>query len=735
MAQRVRQDDTDYYQQFAERHSDESLPTIWKTLKPLLPRAAAKRANNLRCVGPATTDIVRHFDALEAGEATTYPTLLRDCHRAQQAALAEAPLVVPLTDLPSRIDIERSCCKAKKGKAPGIDQVTSETLSRHAVFASDTFHQLILKAFIQGAEPLQCKGGKMHVIPKKATVMRADAMRGIMLLTTCGKLYHALLRQMLIGWTTSMKVPAQLGGFHGQQTSFATHLLRTFCNLATRAQQSFGVLFFDVKAAFHSMIREHAFGGAALSPRLCDVLSRAGLDVQQLCKDIDPHHARFATLPNFALQRAVRDAHEFTWYVVDGNPDCHRTHRGSRPGSPLADIAYTITMMNVLHDILPFLRQCGLMNAAEAHLPTSAPLVTWVDDLAIPVTVLHAKDLDRQIVAVLTAVRDAFHSYGLQLNMQAGKTELVCQYHGPDAVACRHRRFVEHAGQLALPDGSSLHVVGQYQHLGTVFSQSLSLQSEMSGRIGKASAAFRQMSRTIFANKKLAPALRLQLLESLVLSIVFYGSGTWPLLNHRMYTKLAHVIVQWQRRIAADGFWREDRTSDSDFQACWQLPTLSARLAKHRLLYAFKMVKHAPQDLITCITAEDASASQSPWCSALRHAIDWMRLQDPQSFAQAAVDTPDALFQWLHDHHHDGPPLVRRLAKRAVKQDRLVFELKQKTQQIYEACRLKGVIFDQVPIEPLSASSSTFSCTVCGQGFGSVQGLPSSSLAQTSALF
>jgi hypothetical protein len=307
--------------------------------------------------------------------------------------------------------------------------------------------------------------------------------------------------------------------------------------------------------------------------------------------------------------------------------------------------------------------------------------------------------------------------------MQAGKTELVCQYHGPDAVACRHRRFVEHAGQLDLPDGSSLHVVGQYQHLGTVFSQSLSLQSEMNGRIGKASAAFRQMSRTIFTNKKLAPALRLQLLESLVLSIVFYGSGTWPLLNHRMYTKLAHVVVQWQRRIAADGFWRDDRTSDSDFQARWQLPTLSARLAKHRLLYAFKMVKHAPQDLITCITAEDASASQSPWCSALRHAIDWMRLQDPQSFAQVSVDTPDALFQWLHDHYHDGPSLVRRLAKRAVKQDQLVFELKQKTQQIYEACRLQGVIFDQVPAEPLSASNSTFSCTVCGQGFGSVQGL------------
>jgi len=548
-------------------------------------------------------------------------------------------------------------------------------------------------------------------------------MRGIMLLTSCGKLYHAMLRKMLIGWTTSMKVPAQMGGFQGQQTSFATHLLRTFCSLAVGAQMSIGVLFFDVKAAFHNMLREHAFGGSMLPARLCEVLTDAGLGVSQLCSDIDAHSTRFAAMPNAVLQRAVRDAHSFTWYVVDGHSECHQTHRGSRPGSPLADIAYNITMMNVLNDILPFLHNCGPLNAAAAHLPVRSPLVTWVDDLAIPVPVLHAHELDDQIIAVLGEVRRILESYGLQLNMQAGKTELVCQYHGKDAVACRHRRFVEHVGRLALPDGTSLHVVGQYQHLGTMFSQSMSLKSELDGRIGKAAAAFRQMSKPIFNNKKLAPALRLQLLESLVLSIVFYGSGTWPLLNHRMYAKLAHVVVKWQRQIAADGYWRDDRTADHDFQARWQLPVLSARLAKHRLLYAFKMVQHAPQDLITCITAEDESDGGSPWCLALRHAIDWMRLQDPHNFAHAPVDTPATLIQWLHDHRHDGPHLVRRLARRAIKQDHLVFELKQKTRQIYDACRLQGVMFDQLPEEPLTASTTTFTCGICGLGFGSVQGL------------
>ena len=723
VADAVRRDDTAFFESFARRHNDEALPTLWKTLKPLLPRAAARRRNNLRCIGPATHDIVQHFDALEAGEPALYPDLLQQCHESQQRALDEAPLVVALTDLPNRVDLEQLCCRGKRGRAPGLDLVTTETLRECLLPASDTFHVLVMKAFLQGSEPLQWKGGRMHVIPKKSNMMRADAMRGIMVLTSCGKLYHALLRRMLLDWTTSMRLPAQMGGFCGQHTSFATHLLRTYCNLITQAKMSYGVLFFDVRAAFHSMLREHAFGGTGLPTRLCSVLDAAGLNVQQLCRDIQVHCQRFEEHPNPCLQRAVRDAHCFTWYMVQGDPECHRTHRGSRPGSPLADIAYNITMMNVLRDILPLLHEQVSLCAATAQLPIFSPLVTRVDDLAIPVPAIRAQDLDAQIVAVLTCVKQVMASYGLQLNMQAGKTELVCQYHGANAVACRHQRFIERAGRLELPDGSLLHVVGQYQHLGTAFSQSLSLKAELDGRIGKAAAAFRQLSRAVFNNKRLNPKVRLQLLESLVLSIVFYGSGTWPLLNHRQYTKLAHVIVKWQRQITLDGFWQDNPTPDADLQAKWQLPVLSARLAKHRLLYAFQMAANAPQDLVTCLTAEDALPNGSPWCVALRHAISWMRLHDPDGIATADVGSPESLIQWLHDHRADGPPLVRRLAQRALQQDFVMFEFKQKTRQIVEACRSHGVQFDQTPEIPLIAHHVDFSCHVCGQGFSSVQGL------------
>ena len=134
-------------------------------------------------------------------------------------------------------------------------------------------------------------------------------------------------------------------------------------------------------------------------------------------------------------------------------------------------------MVSILHELEPVLLAQPTLCAAAAVLPVSPPLITWVDDLSIPVPCLTAADLDEQVVLLLGQVRTIMASYDLQLNTKAGKTELVCQYHGhgTGAALCRHRRFIEHAGQLPLPDGTLLHVVGQYQHLGTTFSQSLVL--------------------------------------------------------------------------------------------------------------------------------------------------------------------------------------------------------------------------------------------------------------------
>ena len=154
VASHVREDDAEFYRAFAQRHSDEALPNLWKTLKPLLPRASAKRRNNLRCVGPATQDIVQHFDQLEAGEAVPYPGLLQQCHPAQQKALAEAPLEIPLSDLPSRLDLERMCC------CMGRHQALIRSLQRLFVLAFYLHQMLSISSSSRFSwkEPIHCNG-------------------------------------------------------------------------------------------------------------------------------------------------------------------------------------------------------------------------------------------------------------------------------------------------------------------------------------------------------------------------------------------------------------------------------------------------------------------------------------------------------------------------------------------------------------------------------------------------
>ena len=134
------------------------------------------------------------------------------------------------------------------------------------------------------------------------------------------------------------------------------------------------------------MLREHAFGGESLAPRLCAVLQDAGFDLDNLQAHVAPHSDRFGQHPNQCLQRAVQDAHTCTWYVVDGLDECHRTYRGSRLGSPLADIAYNITMTSVLCTVLPEQWKHPGLCAAAACVPV---FLLWSPGLTIWQSLFH----------------------------------------------------------------------------------------------------------------------------------------------------------------------------------------------------------------------------------------------------------------------------------------------------------------------------------------------------------
>ena len=493
----VRLDDKNFYVHLAAKKgeiaADEGMNRLWASIKPLLPKNIKRRSQqNIRCRGPTNADLMNHYCSLEAGEPCDYASLLSRCFEDQKSHIDDAPLGVDLAHVPSRLDVEMIARRVKSRKAPGLDTVLNEHLRCQALAFSSAFHSLFFKSWLTSAEPSQFKGGLVWTITKKKISMHAADMRGIVLLDGIGKLGHALR-------------------------------LRLFGRLALQHGLSTAIVFLDVPNAFHCLLREHVFGTcSAFPPVLADLLTREGLSAAQLESEIQNHASSFEQTVAPVTARILKDAHTHTWFASPHEAQCYTTARGSRPGSPVADIAYNLLMVSILRELQPLLRAHPQVLAASSALGIEVPVIAWVDDVAFPVITETAALLDITVAHVMVQVHQVFAKYGLRLNMSPGKTEAL-SYEGEGAADCRRARFIDDHGRLPVPDHPDLHVVVCYTHLGTIASQSMSVAAELKTRVGKASNAFRQMRETIFHNRHIPVRTRLQLLEPLVLSILMYG--------------------------------------------------------------------------------------------------------------------------------------------------------------------------------------------------------------------
>ena len=461
----VRHDDASFYANLAAQHggveADEGITGLWRSLKPLLPRQQAKRRSNIRCRGPGHAELAQHYCGLEGGIVTTYPQLLQDCHARQASASSESPLTISLQELPSRQDMELVFQRCKNGKAPGLDRIPIEHLRTMLAQHGHLFYELYIKAWILAAEPTQFKGGFIVSIAKKSGILQAPAMRGIMLLDTLGKVYHALVRKSLMKWAGPRRHTSQFGGYQGQQCAFASLMLRSYWNRLSAHKISNAILFVDVKSAFHCLLRQQLFSGGPMPEPLAHLLRSEGFDPNALNDFAVQHSSVFTEHAPPSLARILNDAHQGTWLCLPGVGGCHETLRGSRPGSILADLAFNWLMTLLLTELQQDLWALPEVIAASSILGLRPPLVTWVDDLAVPIPCVTATGLEPLLHQVLRCTRSIFQRFGLTLNFNPGKTELIVQFRGAQAAACRRACFIDDHRQLQLPDRQSVRLVSQ----------------------------------------------------------------------------------------------------------------------------------------------------------------------------------------------------------------------------------------------------------------------------------
>eukprot|EP00435_Cladocopium_sp_Y103_P054060 s146_g17.t1 len=723
----VRQDDRTFFNDLAENTgtiAQQGFHRIWDAIKPLLPKWKNRRKHNLRCMGPTVSQQAAHYCALEGGDEVSYDDLLRQCHSAQLSRNEDLPLTVRLDQLPSRLDIEHCIQRLAANKAPGVDSIRPATVRDAGPLLSEDICHLIMKMWITGLEPLQFKGGLLHSISKKVHSTQVEHMRGIMLIDVIGKVAHSLLRQRFLPVLQSWRHPMQLGGFPRCSTTFATHYLRTFQDRARSLHLSTAVLFLDVKAAFHSMIRQLLFGGEAQFPEaLCRVLRAADCDPDQIATEIARTSTRFLQDVPPCERRLLQDAHQFTWFGLAGNASTYRTSRGSRPGSPLADVAFNGMMVQVLADLHDVLPRISLMQEGLHMLGLPAPPVTWVDDVAIPIVTSSSAALEQALIQVVENTDAVFRRHGLVLNFNKQKTEVVMAFRGADAAEHRSSLLVDRLGQIWLPTlGFAVRCVSEYEHLGTIFADETTLNKEITHRRKKALNAYRQVSRGILRNRHVDVSTRLKLFESLIIPVLLHGAGNWGPLSKRSYDGLHACIMTWQRSIINDGFWTIGQLTDYELQCKWRLPPLALRLAKARLLYGFQCLRDGPRLLVDYLSS--VASHKHSWFQGLRHALRWLSSIDDVFCPPSVVEAPpEQIVQWLSDHQISGPRRVRSLFRKSLLQAHVLGDAISLHRQLRDTLLDGGASFAPVPDRVPADDDLLIACDWCEKKFDSRQKL------------
>ena len=116
-------------------------------------------------------------------------------------------------------------------------------------------------------------------------------------------------------------------------------------------QLTTAVIFVDLRAAFHPLLREYVFTIKEPLTRstLQRIFDHREFDIEKRAADLHPVcQERPSNIPE-ALRRFPHDIHKSIWFKLD--PDHEHivvTDRGTLPGSPLADLGLNLLMSQLM---------------------------------------------------------------------------------------------------------------------------------------------------------------------------------------------------------------------------------------------------------------------------------------------------------------------------------------------------------------------------------------------------
>ena len=747
----LRQDRKDYLADLARQSS--SLPTrdVVSKLRPLLQHSGRKgqgfagipavrlESGQLALDEEQARDRwIRHFAANEGGVRISQSDAVVD-YRQRLLLDCTSPCLIAQGEIPTRCQLERSMLAATCGKASGPDCIPPELLHFGGGALSLSLYQLFLKCVVRRDEPLIMKGGDLHHLWKgKQSPEECSSHRAILVSSVVGKAVHSTIRRCCVAPMLTSASPLQVGGLPQYPVTYASHCVRLFQSWRRRC--SHFLVFLDLREAFYRVCRFLLPSAVPTEEELAVVFSRLQMppsSFEEFRRFVAGRDAMQTAGASPWLCSLMREIMSDTWFRVGGQRDLVRTSLGVRPGDSLADCLFFFLFAEVLRDTRSRLRQqqlllqvpwrCSMLGCVHVCPQVPAENVAlldsvWMDDACLMSPALAAESALQDLASVAGALVDSCVSRGLQPSLAANKTEAMLSLHGPSSKQVR-RDFLSDdqpsvpRASVHWPD-SRIRVVAQYRHLGGQLHHKGHLLVEVRVRVAQAWQAYRARRRPLFAQRQVALADKMLLMRSLVCSVLFFGSGTWPDLDQKGVRALQSCYVGICRAILGYHF-RSDvfRLSEERVLALCGVPSLVVCLHAERLTYLASFVRLNVREAWALAHAEGR------WLQLVRESLRW--LWQHTEFATTCSCWEDAWDIWRRDisaRPRRWKALIRRAVSTAARREAL--------REGWQQCRgtlVQGLLRSGAAVQGFKDEvrgielHHTYFCGLCGRLFDSKQ--------------
>ena len=689
LTKQIRIDKRNYVNAVAKEAANARPHEVYQMLKPIIPHKTKRTGPGpmtrlLKLDGTLTTSPeevadrwTEHFALLEAGHVVDPKAFLRQALSKQNDTCR--PTNWYPSDLPTLTDLEAAIRRTRARKAVGPDGLPNEIFKVHTSKAARVLSPLLYKSACRIEEPVQFKGGSLIALFKgRGNFDNCSSFRGILLLSTIGKLMRASMRSIVNTPYVNNSDHLQLAGKPAQQVLFGAELVRHFLQWQKQERRSAAVIFCDVTSAFYKAVREMALGADCSDLDIAQLAKRLqlGPEAMHLLHDsLAGNHSYHALEASAAQEAYLRESLTSTWFISN-HTRLVATERGTRPGDAWADIVFNILFSQVLSQIGEVMKQRGalleLTSSTNRTLWPSdgdpqacVPLyhTTWADDLALLLCINSNDRAENEVADATSVLLETLHQRGMTVTLGKGKTEILLLLRGPGAQQARRRIFSrQDPAILVLEEGgtSVVPLTPSYKHLGGILTADCTMVSEIRARTTKAKAMFWQLAKPVFRCKHLPFDTKRDIFRGSVLSIYIWGTGAWPDLSRREQNLFESGLWLLYRWLMPHRTTPENATPHSQLELLemLQLPHPEDLLHEARARHLASLVRVAPQG-VWAVLHKDQLALR-----AYRAALQWMWTATSRDKDLPGQDDWSAWMEFMLTHPNKWKTLCRRAAHR-----------------------------------------------------------------------